>query len=63
MKSDSRSLDSLMFAYKYLVRELLQGNNPHALKQQYAAKRQASDHEHRKEYKKRKKIKKQFKRQ
>ena len=66
MRSDQR-LESYMtlFAHKYLVREQLQGNNPQALKQQYVAKRQASDHERRKENKKRsrKNSKKQCKRQ
>ena len=52
IRSDRR-LESYMFAHKYLVMEQLQGNNPQALKQQYVAKRKASDRERRKESRKR----------
>ena len=54
IRSDRR-LESYMFAHTYLVMEhaQLQGNNPQALKQQYVAKRKASDHERRKESKRR----------
>ena len=45
-------MDSYMFAHKYLVRELLQGNNPQDLKRQYVAKRKSPDNENRKENKK-----------
>ena len=40
---------NVMFAHKYLVRELPQGNTPQDLKQHYVAKQQASNLESRNE--------------
>ena len=37
-----------MFSRRHLAREQSQGHSPHALKAEYVAKRQASDHRRRK---------------